>query len=285
MPKNWLAGTNRGTDRPLPDASPEELQLAWALFHDLKEPLRTISCCAEKIQRRFAEGDEDTKSVLSSIRQAAGRMSYLIEDALIFATVRFTEPECNTTDVSKLLESVEADLEAAIRESGAVITSDTLPVIMGDPSALGQVLENLLSNAIKYHGDERSRVHVGCTEIEGCWVFSVADNGIGIESRFHQEIFIPFKRLHSSQEYPGTGLGLAICRRIIERHGGRIWVQSVLGEGSTFYFTVPRIRHAHGSPREALAASTPVRRPPTTEQAKPRMIKVRRPRGHPMNGR
>ena len=140
------------------------------------------------------------------------------------------------------LERALTNLSVAIRESGAVITKDSLPTVLGDPARITQVLQNLLSNAIKFRGARIPEIHVAAERNGGAWLFSVRDNGIGMEAAYSERIFRVFQRLHTRRQYPGTGIGLAICKKIIEHHGGRVWVTSQPGQGSTFYFTVPERR-------------------------------------------
>ncbi len=132
-----------------------------------------------------------------------------------------------------------ANLKVPIEESGAVVDRGPLPTVMADKLQIGQLLQNLIGNAIKYHGDEPPRVHVSAEQEGNEWVFSVRDNGIGIDPQFAERIFVIFQRLHNREKYPGTGIGLAICKKIVERHGGRIWLESQVGSGATFYFTIP----------------------------------------------
>jgi chemotaxis family two-component system sensor kinase Cph1 len=143
------------------------------------------------------------------------------------------------TDSGHVLEQALANLRPAIEESAAVITHDALPTIVVDESQLMQVFQNLVGNAIRFRADTPPVIHVGAQRRDGEWLFSVSDNGIGIEPQYHDRIFIIFQRLHPRDEYPGTGIGLALCKRIVERHGGRIWVESELGQGATFSFTIP----------------------------------------------
>jgi light-regulated signal transduction histidine kinase (bacteriophytochrome) len=138
-----------------------------------------------------------------------------------------------------VLSKVLANLKVAIAESNAVVTHDPLPTVLGDGTQLIQLLQNLIGNAIKFRGKERPQVYVKAVQSPKEWIFEVRDNGIGIESEYFERIFTIFQRLHSKSEYQGTGIGLAVCKKIVERHGGRIWVESQLGEGTTFYFTIP----------------------------------------------
>jgi chemotaxis family two-component system sensor kinase Cph1 len=137
------------------------------------------------------------------------------------------------------LDTAMANLHKSIKESDARITFDELPTVRADGRQLTQLFQNLIGNAIKFHGDQKPEIHVGCKKLETHWQFSVRDNGIGIDPQFKDRIFVIFQRLHTRDKYPGYGIGLSICKRIIERHGGRIWVESQKGQGSTFYFTFP----------------------------------------------
>jgi light-regulated signal transduction histidine kinase (bacteriophytochrome) len=144
-----------------------------------------------------------------------------------------------SVDCALLLKEVLANLAVAIRENQALITHEALPTVMADPTQLRQVFQNLLSNALKFHSDKTPEIHIGAERQDNTWLFSVHDNGIGIAPRHAERIFIIFQRLHTRSRYPGTGIGLALCKKIVERHGGRIWVESESGKGATFFFTVP----------------------------------------------
>jgi chemotaxis family two-component system sensor kinase Cph1 len=167
-------------------------------------------------------------------------MSQLITDLLEYSRVDHEGGELRATDANVPLASALANLRAGIAEAGAQITHDELPTVQADAAQLGQVFQNLLGNAIKFRDPGRPcRVHVAARKDGGQWIFSVRDNGIGIDPKQNARVFVIFQRLHTREDYLGTGMGLAICRRIVERHGGRIWVESQLGQGSTFFFTMP----------------------------------------------
>jgi light-regulated signal transduction histidine kinase (bacteriophytochrome) len=169
----------------------------------------------------------------------AVRMQSLISGLLEYSRIGTRGKEPQQTDASTALNRAMANLEISISESGAEITSDSLPAVYFDDVQLSQLFQNLISNAIKFRGEQPPRIHISAAHLDDRWRFSVADNGIGIESQYAERIFLIFQRLHSREEYPGTGIGLSICKKIVERHNGKIWVESKPGDGSTFYFTVP----------------------------------------------
>jgi PAS domain S-box-containing protein len=215
---------------------------AYSASHDLQEPLRTIALSAQLLERRSGGSlHEKDATFLTNILSAARRMSNLIQDLLAYT--RATKSEEGPTpvvDAGRLLAGVLENLRGPIEEAGAVVTAEELPAVAIHESRLAQLFQNLISNAIKYHGEEAPRVHVAAEEREGWNVFSVVDNGIGIEPQFADQIFGLFKRLHSRDQYPGSGIGLAICQRVVEQYGGRIWLeQSAPGRGSTFCFAIP----------------------------------------------
>ena len=183
--------------------------------------------------------DANADEFIAYAVDGANRMQRLINDLLAYSRVGTRGKEFEPTDCTAVFDQALANLKVAIEESGAVVTRDPLPTVMADKLQIGQLFQNLIGNAIKYHGDEPPRVHVSAEQKGNEWVFSVRDNGIGIDPQYAERIFVIFQRLHTREEYPGTGIGLAICKKIVERHGGRIWVESQLGSGATFYFTIP----------------------------------------------
>jgi len=215
-------------------------QFAFAASHDLQEPLRTITSYLELLQQQYqSKLDAQANEHIQFIVNAADHMRQLVLDLLGFAQVARSEMNRSEVSVEAALSSVLLNLQLAIESSQARISFDHLPVVFADGTQLAQLLQNLISNAIKYRGQAAPRIHLSAREAGPEWVFSIQDNGIGIDMKHAEHIFTVFKRLHGSK-YPGTGVGLAICKRIIDRHNGRIWVESEPGAGSTFYFTLPR---------------------------------------------
>ncbi|MEN6517688.1 MAG: ATP-binding protein [Methanospirillum sp.] len=222
--------------------SNEDLErFAYVSSHDLQEPLRSIVSFSQLLERRYkGRLDDDADDYIQFIVEGGNRMQALIQDLLAYSRANTKRRELRPTDAEKVLAAVERDLAVQLREAGAVITHDPVPVVMADPLQLEQVFANLVSNAIKFRKPgEPLRVHVGARGMDGSWEFSVSDNGIGMETEYLERIFVIFQRLHTKDAYPGTGIGLAIAKRIVERHGGRIRVESTPGEGSTFFFTLP----------------------------------------------
>jgi PAS domain S-box-containing protein len=215
-------------------------QFAYVSSHDLQEPLRMISSYLQLLQRRYqGKLDEKADKYIYFAVDGASRMQNLINDLLEFSRVNTRSKEPESTDCEFLLDQVLSNLDLYIEENKAVILHDPLPVVVADNTQLAQVFQNLIVNGIKFHSEKAPKVYISAEKKANKWVFSVQDNGIGIDPQYSEKIFEVFKRLNKKEEYPGTGIGLAICKRIIERHGGRIWVESELGKGSTFYFTLP----------------------------------------------
>jgi PAS domain S-box-containing protein len=223
--------------------SNEDLQhFAYIASHDLQEPLRMVSGFLKLLVDRYRpQLDDKAREYIDYSVEGATRMSQLIADLLAYSRVDRKGEEFRPVDAGSALAEALANLRGSIEEAGAQVTWGPLPTVSADGTQLMQLLQNLVGNAIKFRSPGRPcQVHLAAERREDRWVFSVRDNGIGVEPRHHERIFVIFQRLHNRQQYPGTGVGLAICKRIVERHGGRIWVESKVGEGSTFYFTLPR---------------------------------------------
>ncbi len=215
-------------------------QFAYISSHDLQEPLRGISNFAQLLQRRYkGKLDNDADEYLNFISESASRMMLQINELLELSRVSTKGKPFEAIDCHTIFEYAISSLKEAINESGAIVTHDPLPVVVVDRGQMERVFQNLISNAIKFHSEAAPVIHIGVRRKEEHWIFSVHDNGIGIDPKHFERIFIIFKRLHAREEYPGTGIGLSICKKIIERHGGRIWVGSEPGKGSTFYFSIP----------------------------------------------
>ncbi|MEO8205617.1 MAG: PAS domain S-box protein [Chthoniobacterales bacterium] len=218
----------------------ELAQFGYVASHDLQEPLRAVASCVQLLQKRYsgkldARADEFIEHSVSGIK----RMETLINDLLAYSRVGTQAKPLVKTDCSVVVKNVLANLAVAIAESDAVVTHDPLPMVEADTTQLSQVFQNLIGNAIKFRAALPPVIHVGVEKQGSEWKFSVTDNGIGIESQYFERIFEVFQRLHTRVEYQGTGIGLAICKKIVVRHGGRIWIESQPGQGSAFCFTLP----------------------------------------------
>ncbi len=224
------------------ERSNQELeQFAYVASHDLQEPLRMVASFTQLLAQRYRDRlDQDAKEFIGFAVDGATRMQRLIQDLLAYSRVTTRGAGLAPTDTQTALRHALENLRAAIQESGAVVTHDELPTVLADAAQVTQVFQNLVGNAIKFRGEDQPRVHVSATSTEDGWVFSVADNGIGIDPQYFDRIFLIFQRLHPSHRYPGTGIGLALCHRVVQRHGGRIWVASAPGKGATFFFTLHR---------------------------------------------
>jgi len=216
-------------------------QFAYVASHDLQEPLRMISSYSGLLSQRYKDKlDTDAADFLGYITDGASRMQRLIQDLLAYSRAGSEDSDLVLVDCEEVLARVGSNLRLTIQESNAEVSHDPLPSVHGNFTQLCQLFQNLIGNAVKFRGDQPPQIHVGVESQGDHWLFSVRDNGIGISLQYKERIFTIFQRLHTKEEYPGTGIGLAICKKIVEKHGGNIYVESETGKGSTFYFTLPR---------------------------------------------
>jgi PAS domain S-box-containing protein len=227
--------------------SNEELQqFAYVASHDLQEPLRMVSSYTQLLVRRYGDKlDGDAKEFMDFIVDGAARMKQLIEDLLEYSRIGTRGRDFQPVESAQALAKALANLRGAAEASGAIVTHGEMPTVVADGAQLAQLFQNLVGNAMKFRGADAPRIHVEGLARDEVWVFTVKDNGIGMDPQYADRIFMMFQRLHSKTEYPGTGIGLAICKRIVDRHGGRIWVDSEPGEGCTFGFTLVRDHGGH----------------------------------------
>jgi PAS domain S-box-containing protein len=220
--------------------SNEELeQFAYIASHDLQEPLRVIIGYVQLLERKYKDHlDEDADQFIHYIIDGSTRMQQLINDLLNYSRVGTRGTGLYPTNLQTVLDRVLANLNTVIKETGATVTHDAMPTIQGDETQLVQLFQNMIGNGIKFHGEQPPCIHISAHQNSNHWELAVRDNGIGIEPQYWDQIFVIFQRLHTRKKYPGTGIGLAICKRIVERHGGRIWLDSQPGQGTTFFFTL-----------------------------------------------
>ncbi|MFP4103915.1 sensor histidine kinase, partial [Coleofasciculus sp.] len=215
-------------------------QFAYVASHDLREPLRKIRSYSDLLVKRYqGQLDERADKYISYITDSVIRMQALITDLLTYSRVSRNELVLEPTDLGQILQQTLTDLSPMIEENQAIINAPPLPIVQANPLQIGQVLQNLIANAIKFRREQPPQININADYQNNFWQISIKDNGIGIDPNYKERIFAIFQRLHYREEYPGTGIGLAICQKIVERHGGKIWVESELGQGSTFYFTLP----------------------------------------------
>ncbi len=243
-------------------------QFAYVASHDLKEPLRMVTSYTELLAQEYGGRlDGEAGAYLRHITDGAARMRTLIDELLDYSRVGHGDDHVGPVDLRDVLRAVLVDLDVAIRESSAVIQCQDLPVVQGNAARLAQLFQNLLSNALKFHGDRPPCIRVTAVRDGEQWVFAVADNGIGISPEHRDRVFQLFQRLHTREEYPGTGIGLAVCQKVVQAHGGRIWLESSPGQGATFRFTLPAdgVRPTDGQAGQegpALVASRSPAQPP-----------------------
>jgi len=235
-----LRDENRRTHAELTRSNRDLEQFAYVASHDLQEPLRMVATYTQLLAERY-EGklDENADKYIHYAVDGALRMKTLVKDLLAFSRVGRKQEAPQDTDCNIVVRSVVANLQSVIQESGASISYSDLPVLLADHTELVQLFQNFIGNAIKFRRSERPEIRITAEKKKKDWLFSVADNGIGIASQHADDVFVIFKRLHTREEYPGSGIGLAICKKIVEQNQGRIWVESQPGQGSTFRFTWP----------------------------------------------
>lgn len=215
-------------------------KFAYVASHDLQEPLNQVANYVQLLEMRYKQSlDEDADEFINYVVEGVSLMQTLIDDVLAYSKVDMQVGDFQRIEVEKALERALNNLRGRISQTEAVITHSELPVIMADGTQLMQLFQNLISNAIKFRSEKPVEIDIHASRLEDEWLFSVRDNGIGIDPQFSDRIFVIFQRLHARDEYPGTGMGLAICKKIVECHRGQIWVESQLAEGATFYFTIP----------------------------------------------
>jgi light-regulated signal transduction histidine kinase (bacteriophytochrome) len=215
-------------------------QFAYVASHDLQEPLRMITSYIQLLERRYKNNlDNNANDFISYIVDGANRMKQIINDLLALSRLNSRGKEFKLVNIEKVIKNIVDDLESLINENGAKIICDYLPEIIVDETQMVQLFQNLIINAIKFRRNDPPIIKITARKKEIEWEFSVQDNGIGIKQEYYKKIFMIFQRLHSKEEYKGSGIGLAVCKKVVERHGGRLWVDSKFGEGSTFIFTIP----------------------------------------------
>ncbi|MEZ4595124.1 MAG: ATP-binding protein, partial [Chloroflexota bacterium] len=230
----------RQRTRSLETSNEELAQFAYAASHDLQEPLRMITAYLQLLASKHQGTlDEESNEFIAYALDGASRMRQLITDLLAYSRVGQQNQNFTQVNLESILEQVCLNLEMQVKESQITITHDPLPTVLADKTQMLQLLQNLISNAIKFRNSSNPKIHLSAEKENARWLIKVADNGIGIDPKFSQQIFTIFQRLHTRDEYPGTGIGLAMCKKIIQKHGGEIWVESALGAGSTFYVSLP----------------------------------------------
>jgi signal transduction histidine kinase len=216
-------------------------QFAYVAAHDLKSPLLVVEGYVKRLQRRSKDTlPAEASQMISYIIEGVSKMRVLINDLLTYARMGTKEIELKWADCNDIIDMAISNLKVDIADHDSIVTHDQLPAALVDSTQLIELLQNLIANGMKFHRDEQPRIHISAEDKEKEWVFSVRDNGIGFDAKDKDRIFDMFQRLHNKNAVPGTGIGLSICKKIVERHGGQIWVESEIGKGSSFYFTLPK---------------------------------------------
>ncbi len=222
-------------------------QFAYVASHDLQEPLRMVASYLQLLERRYKDQlDADASQFIAFAVEGIRRMYTLINDLLEYSQIEARGRVFKPTDCSVVVSRVVEVLRPEIEQAGATVSHNGLPVVTGDAAQLTEIFEQLINNAIKFRGERPPIVQIWAERKKDEWLFAVRDNGVGIALQYMQRVFIIFQRLHVREQYPGNGIGLAICKKIVERHAGQIWVESTLGQGSTFYFTLPIVASSVG---------------------------------------
>jgi light-regulated signal transduction histidine kinase (bacteriophytochrome) len=245
-------------------------QFAYVSSHDLQEPLRVISGYIGLLQQRSrGKLDLESEQFMEQAIQAAARLQAMIRDLLAYARLGSMPTPATTVDAEGAFQTAVENLDRAIADASATITHDPLPLVLAEDGQIVQVFQNLIANAIKFRSANPPRVHVSAKRVGDDWEFSIKDNGIGMDPKYQDRVFVIFQRLHGRDRYPGTGIGLAICKKIVERHGGRIWYESEgEGRGTTFHFTIP-FREV-SAPTQSVEPST--REPETLQRRIGRVV-------------
>jgi PAS domain S-box-containing protein len=230
-------------------------EFAYVASHDLQEPLRNVTNCVQLLRRRYRDKlGEDADQLMAYAEHSAQGMKDFIDDLLQYSRIQARGKPFRTVDCQEVLSAAVENLRTVITEAHAVVTFDAMPTVKGDKTQLMQVFQNLIANSIKFRGDDPPRIHVSARQREEDWLFSVSDNGIGINLEYESLIFAPFKRLHGREAYPGSGIGLSVAKKILQRHQGTIWVESQPEAGSTFFFTIPVAYERHETSTASLPA-------------------------------